>query len=44
MENLEKVLRFQYILCYGSTGTRLSDDLNSWLFQYILCYGSTIGQ
>ena len=42
MENLEKVLKFQYILCYGSTNAHLKKTLIGKRFQYILCYGSTI--
>ena len=33
--------RFQYILCYGSTGMVSLDSFVCVLFQYILCYGST---
>ena len=32
---------FQYILCYGSTFTRIDLALDVFKFQYILCYGST---
>ena len=35
-------IKFQYILCYGST-LRENSKLNSHIrFQYILCYGSTL--
>ena len=35
------LVRFQYILCYGSTVNFLKGLVNFLGFQYILCYGST---
>ena len=35
------VKKFQYILCYGSTGRKDCQCPQSKKFQYILCYGST---
>ena len=34
-------IKFQYILCYGSTGAKDQNGLPIFKFQYILCYGST---
>ena len=34
--------KFQYILCYGSTGISKSSLISIAWFQYILCYGSTV--
>ena len=36
------VLKFQYILCYGSTYLINNNFVGAKKFQYILCYGSTI--
>ena len=37
-----KPVRFQYILCYGSTVAYIQHIFLSNAFQYILCYGSTL--
>ena len=40
-ERIIDCLKFQYILCYGSTCFYSIKDYDITEFQYILCYGST---
>ena len=43
LETKYRVLNvFQYILCYGSTGSLYWKPRRERKFQYILCYGSTV--
>ena len=35
------IVKFQYILCYGSTYKKKRLKPSFYKFQYILCYGST---
>ena len=39
--NCRPQLKFQYILCYGSTAICGYAARLAYIFQYILCYGST---
>ena len=43
LKSIERIEKFKYISCYGSTTYLVMDNLEGVIFKYISCYGSTFG-